>query len=1335
MDNSPSDLAQLHKQKLNQKTEDYFTNVKYPTQIKNYIIQFNNEIDYNKLSSVSIDKENSKFRIVKVHGTAEHVASLLADSEIKYIELEQDIHILSESVPYGVEKTNAPQVWSAAKGDGIKVAILDTGISPHNDLEIAGGTSVVGGNYTDNDGHGTSVAGVLAAVMDDQGIVGVAPGAGIYAVKIMDGSSGQLSDAIDGVQWAIDNDMDIITMSFGMETYSQIFKEALQEAYADNILLIASAGNNNGDVLYPAAYADVIAVGATDENDERASFSAHGPELEIMAAGVNINSTSSGGYAVSTGTSLAAPHVAGVAALLKAYNISLTNNQIRAKLRNDALDLGDPGQDDYYGYGLVQANLEGTNYTLSNMSYFYEIYNITDYGTPDEDYLFWLNGTGSIDDVDFPIGMYLIKEYLTGGISEKKINVTDDGTLLLLTDYIDFDDDYTFNSTNGADDGVVWKNGGLDIEIYWDGGTILSDCYDWGDDGTADECYGDQSDMYLCAEYSATYLDWCTDADPGCLTFGSVGEHTLPTSASKSVDVDSLFCRYLSGSYGTNGQAVKTYYICNYRQYICSSSSQFQDTCITTTGPDYVFNAYTCPSGYYCDAGQDGANADFGASGISLPQNPCRFNSTAPKCNGSIEVIIEDLDGYGINDSRIYVNSAYNTSISNSVNAEININNTVCGISYSISAYCPDNVTLCGTSSRTIDTKEDHDSILFTCDMCAGKRDLWIESSETSFKKQSNQINVSTIVHSSNVSGSNVKVYIFTSFSNRKEITISQVDTFSTYNVSALITAEEGELVTIYADASDVIEDEVDEGNNVVQKLNLPKVNAYITVDTGLGYFVDSTIKDYLKNYVNSKDSEGDVDVLIYIGRNAIPSQQNTYTLSYLKWGLRSFNVEYNGKSEDMAYNGIVGKFTNPSDNKTRIFVYGNRIDGALAAVKRLISESSNFLDSNIFEDDYVIYLSKEDLEAIKVFDFLHTDENELHYMQSTTGFADIIENVLNDVTYDLSIKRVKTLSGTSYGEETVLRLKNVNSDLGSNLKEYAGINDTPVVFSGGLFSNLFAWEENNGLARQMAKEGWNVWEIEMTGGPNTDCDDCPNYNYDDLQTYYWPALIAGVIEYSNKTKVDYVGHSNGCRAALSSLNIYYNGDDNVGYYDNSGSWVSMNLPSQPVDTFVGVACPGTLNDETLFTSTAREEYLAINTRTGGYIVLANHTGDYAMYKLNGINHLEIGQYAKYFFPFLSFFKGQGKLSYNLMDYYNDLAVSNSSTIDLSNVNPNKLYLFATTPDDIIVPYGDQQEIIDAASSIGLGDKDVTPYNFSLLSTNHITIQKEAIPDIKETLK
>ena len=447
--------------------------------------------------------------------------------------------------------------------------------------------------------------------------------------------------------------------------------------------------------------------------------------------------------------------------------------------------------------------------------------------------------------------------------------------------------------------------------------------------------------------------------------------------------------------------------------------------------------------------------------------------------------------------------------------------------------------------------------------------------------------------------------------------------------------------------------------------------------------------------------------------------------------GIKNSIVNYKDKFENLPYIGIIGKFTNNS--KTRIFAYGNRIDGTLAAVKKLIAEAPKFLDSNI--QNYEIYLGREDIEAIKVFDFLHTDENELHYMQSTTGFADIIENVLNDVTYDLSIKRVKTLSGTSYGEETVLRLKNVNSDLGSNLKEYAGINDTPVVFSGGLFSNLFAWEENNGLARQMAKEGWNVWEIEMTGVPNTDCDDCPNYNYDDLQTYYWPALIAGVIEYSNKTKVDYVGHSNGCRAALSSLNIYYNGDDNVGYYDNSGSWVSMNLPSQPVDTFVGVACPGTLNDETLFTSTAREEYLAINTRTGGYIVLANHTGDYAMYKLNGINHLEIGQYAKYFFPFLSFFKGQGKLSYNLMDYYNDLAVSNSSTIDLSNVNPNKLYLFATTPDDIIVPYGDQQEIIDAASSIGLGDKDVTPYNFSLLSTNHITIQKEAIPDIKETLK
>src|SRR3989338_5542496 len=278
-------------------------------------------------------------------------------------------------------------------------------------------------NYYDSNGHGTVVAGVIAALLNSEGLAGIAPSVELYSVKIMQSSSCFLSDAISGIEWTIDNNINIVSMSFGFNSYSQIFKEILEEAYANNILLVAASGNEGTDnILYPAAYDSVIAVGATTEKDNLAYFSSYGFEQELVAPGVDINSTSLGNtYSASSGTSLAAPHVAGVAALIKSYNKSLTNEQIRAKLRNDALDLGDAGKDDLYGYGLVQVRLNTTNYTFTNTSYFYEVFNISNYGLPNITYNFWLNGTGTIDDVDFLPGYYLVN--ITFNNSSKRTDI------------------------------------------------------------------------------------------------------------------------------------------------------------------------------------------------------------------------------------------------------------------------------------------------------------------------------------------------------------------------------------------------------------------------------------------------------------------------------------------------------------------------------------------------------------------------------------------------------------------------------------------------------------------------------------------------------------------------------------------------------------------------------------------------------------------------------------------------------------------------------------------------------------------------------------------------
>src|SRR3989338_8076547 len=140
-------------------------------------------------------------------------------------------------------------------------------------------------------------------------------------------------------------------------------------------------------------------------------------------------------------------------------------------------------------------------------------------------------------------------------------------------------------------------------------------------------------------------------------------------------------------------------------------------------------------------------------------------------------------------------------------------------------------------------------------------------------------------------------------------------------------------------------------------------------------------------------------------------------------------------------------------------------------------------------------------------------------------------------------------------------------------------IDNSPVVLSHGMHSDLFTW---NDFANKLAESGKDVWTIEITGGPNTECDNCTDYTYQDLTDYYWPALISGVVQYSGKTKIDYIGHSNGCRAALSSLNSYSNSGKNhagncfnseTGFYD-----IQCDFPILPVDNFFGIACPVTLN-------------------------------------------------------------------------------------------------------------------------------------------------------------
>jgi len=256
-----------------------------------------------------------------------------------------------EQLPWGVDRIDAEYAWGTTTGYGVKVGVVDTGIDyTHPDLDdnCKGGVNTINPRkgYKDDNGHGTHVAGIIAAEDNDIGVVGVAPEAYLYGVKVLDRTgSGFVSDVIEGITWCIDNRMNIINMSLGTNSDIQSLHDACDAAKGVGIILVAAAGNDGGAIDYPAAYSSVIAVAATDSSDIRASWSSYGPEMDIAAPGVDIYSTYlGGGYKTASGTSMAAPHVAGTLALNLSANICVT-----------ADDLGEPGWDQYTGCGLVDA--------------------------------------------------------------------------------------------------------------------------------------------------------------------------------------------------------------------------------------------------------------------------------------------------------------------------------------------------------------------------------------------------------------------------------------------------------------------------------------------------------------------------------------------------------------------------------------------------------------------------------------------------------------------------------------------------------------------------------------------------------------------------------------------------------------------------------------------------------------------------------------------------------------------------------------------------------------------------------------------------------------------
>ena len=310
------------------------------------------------------------------------IDALQKNPNVRYVELDGQVFALEQILPWGIDRIDAEVVHTSGppynKGAGVKVAIIDTGIDEyHEDLNVAGGESFVDytSSYSDDNGHGTHVAGTVAAMDNDFGVVGVAPAADLYALKALDERGrGYVGDIVAAIEWAVDPNsdentddrLDIINMSLGGGA-SDTLEDACLSAYDEGLLLVAAAGNSGnppgiGDnVGYPAAYESVIAVAATDQNDERARWSSTGPAVELAAPGVSIYSTYiNDDYVFGSGTSMASPHVAGTAALVicsgvvrdEDYKYGIAN-EVRELLSNTAQDIG--LSIDERGNGLVDA--------------------------------------------------------------------------------------------------------------------------------------------------------------------------------------------------------------------------------------------------------------------------------------------------------------------------------------------------------------------------------------------------------------------------------------------------------------------------------------------------------------------------------------------------------------------------------------------------------------------------------------------------------------------------------------------------------------------------------------------------------------------------------------------------------------------------------------------------------------------------------------------------------------------------------------------------------------------------------------------------------------------
>lgn len=270
-----------------------------------------------------------------------------------------------------IEKFNIPNQWKKSEGEDVVVAVIDTGCDLyHDDLKnnLIQGMNFVekGKDPIDRCGHGSHVAGTIAASNNGLGMVGVAPKAKIMPIKALnDAGNGTSKDISEAISWAVDHGADLITMSLGSPSDDSNIHKSIKYAFQKNVTIFCAAGNSgeNVDIMYPAKYPETISIGAIDSYLNRTNFTCSGEELDFLAPGHDIVSCIPGNaYSSMSGTSMSNPFAAGCAALALAYfkrqghSIPRSKQEYLDLFIPKARPLGNPkysGIRKYQGYGIM----------------------------------------------------------------------------------------------------------------------------------------------------------------------------------------------------------------------------------------------------------------------------------------------------------------------------------------------------------------------------------------------------------------------------------------------------------------------------------------------------------------------------------------------------------------------------------------------------------------------------------------------------------------------------------------------------------------------------------------------------------------------------------------------------------------------------------------------------------------------------------------------------------------------------------------------------------------------------------------------------------------------